>query len=226
MHDPGVLPGRQMRRCRQATGEQVMLGLQIRLVDPRRDGGPGRLGQLELHRPLRLSLDDHGSGQDLIGVHHVPHPQAHQITAAQLAVDCQVEHGQVADLMFVLQVESNGPDILWLERWLLAYQLAFVPGLAGLVGFHVRLPRSGWESDCVAEWRMAAFRQPAKRMRRARSGRDHCAAGDRRIQPTTHRRSTGGSCCNRTGVRVWSVGRRAAGIMIVWMQSTKFGNDS
>jgi hypothetical protein len=120
--------------------EQIVLRLQTRLVDPRGDGQPGRLGQLELHRPLRLSLDDHGSGQVLIGVHHVPHPQAHQITAPQLAVDCQVEHGQVADLMFVLQVESNGPDILWLERWFLADQLAFVSGLVGLIGLHVRLP--------------------------------------------------------------------------------------
>jgi len=39
--------------------------------------------------------------------------------------------------------------------------LPLVPGLAGLAGFHVRLPRSGWESDSVADWRMAAFRHLA-----------------------------------------------------------------
>jgi len=39
--------------------------------------------------------------------------------------------------------------------------LPFVPRLAGLVGFHVGLPRRGWESDSVADWRMAAFRHPA-----------------------------------------------------------------
>ena len=56
-------------------------------------------------------------GQDLIGVHHVPNPQAHQIAAPQPAVDRQVEHCQVADLVFVLQVESNRPDILGLQWW-------------------------------------------------------------------------------------------------------------
>ena len=142
MHDPGVLTRRDVRRDRKTTGEQVVLRLHIGLFNPSSDSQPGRLGQLELHRPLRLSLDDHGSGQDLIGVNHVAHPQAHQIAAAQLAVDRQVEHGQVADLMPVLQVESNGPDILWLERWLLADQLAFVPGLVGLIGLRVRLPRN------------------------------------------------------------------------------------
>jgi len=39
-------------------------------------------------------------------------------------------------------MDSNGPDVLWPEWWLLADQLAFVPGFVSLIGFHVRLPRS------------------------------------------------------------------------------------
>lgn len=70
--------------------------LLIGLFDPGSDSQPGRLGQLELHRPLRLSLHHHRAEQDLIGVHDVPDPWVHQIAAPQAAVDRQVEHRQVA----------------------------------------------------------------------------------------------------------------------------------
>ena len=102
---------------------------------------------------------------------HIANPKAHQITTAQLAVDRQVEYGQVADVVRILEMESNGPDILWLERWLLADQLAFVPAGVDLIGFPVRLPRSGWKPDCVAESQMAAFRRSGERVNLARSGK-------------------------------------------------------
>ena len=43
---------------------------------------------------------------------HVPDAQIHQIAAPQLAADRQVKYGQVADLVFIMLVDSNGPDIL------------------------------------------------------------------------------------------------------------------
>ncbi|KVW95898.1 hypothetical protein ABW22_09285 [Thiobacillus denitrificans] len=130
-----------MRRFRQATREQIVLRPQIRLFDPCRYGRPGRFGQFELHRSLGLSLHDHRPGQYLVAVCHVPNVQIHQIASTQLAVDRQVEHGQVTNAMFVLEVDSDGPDVLGFEWWLLADQLAFVPRLTRLIGFHVRLLR-------------------------------------------------------------------------------------
>jgi len=118
-----------MRRFRQAAGEQIAFRPQIRHFDPCSDGGSGRLGQFELHWALGLSLHDHRSGQYLIAVRHVPNVQVHQIAATQLAVDRQVEHGKVANLVRVLEMDSDSPDVLGLEWWLLADQLAFVPGL-------------------------------------------------------------------------------------------------
>lgn len=112
-----------MRRFRQATGEQIVLRPQVRHLDPCRDGRPGRLSQFELYRALGLSLHDHCSGQYLVPVRHVPNVQIHQIAATQLAVDRQVEHGQVANAMFVLKVDSDGPDVPRLEWWFLADQL-------------------------------------------------------------------------------------------------------
>jgi len=70
----------------------------------------------------------------------------------------------------MLAVELDGPDILRLERWLLADQLAFVPGLASLIGFPFRLPRSEWEPGCVAESETTAFRRSVGRVRSAKTG--------------------------------------------------------
>jgi hypothetical protein len=53
--------------------------------------------------------------------------QADEIAAAELAVDGQVEQGKVTDGMCILEVDTDGPDVLWLERGLLADQLPRVP---------------------------------------------------------------------------------------------------
>ena len=96
MYDPCVLARGDMWRSRRATGEQIVLRLQIRRFDPCGDSGSGRFGQLKLHRPLYLPLHHHRVGQALIGVQDVPDAQGHQIAAPQLAVNRQVEHGQIA----------------------------------------------------------------------------------------------------------------------------------
>jgi len=48
----------------------------------------------------------------------------------------------------------------------------------GLIGFHVRLPRSGWESDCVAESPAAAFGRSAERVQPAINGPSSSLAAD------------------------------------------------
>ena len=81
VYDPGILASRNMRRFRLTTGEQILLRLQIRFFDPCRNRGSRRLGQVELHRLLGLSLHDHRSGHYLVGVHHISNPQVDEITA-------------------------------------------------------------------------------------------------------------------------------------------------
>ena len=39
----------------------------------------------------------------------------------------------------LVPLNSNSPDVLWLQRRFLADQLAFVPGFPVLIGFHDRL---------------------------------------------------------------------------------------
>src|SRR2546426_8446584 len=117
-----------MGRLRETARKQVLLRLQVRLVDPGCDCGSGRFRQVKLHWPLGLSLHDHRSGQNLVAVRDIANTQIDEITTAQLAVDCEVEHRQVSNLLAVLEVDSDCPDILWLEWRLLPDQLAFVPG--------------------------------------------------------------------------------------------------
>ena len=74
--------------------------------------------------------------------------QIHEIAAARLTIDGQVEQGEIADGMGILQVDSDRPDIFWLQRWLLADELSLVPGFAFRVGFPDRLLGCGSEFDC------------------------------------------------------------------------------
>src|SRR5471030_1733797 len=104
-----------MGRLGEAAGIQALLRLQFRLLDPRRDCGPRRFSQLELYRPLSFSLNDNRPGQDLIPVRDVSNAEIDKIATAKLAVDREVKHCQVSDLMRVLKLNSDGPDILQLE---------------------------------------------------------------------------------------------------------------
>jgi hypothetical protein len=84
-------------------------------------------------------------GQDLIDVGDIANSQTDKVTAAQFAVDCEVEQGNIADSMSVLKVDPDGPNVFGAERWFLADQLAFVPRLMGLFGLYGTLPQERWE---------------------------------------------------------------------------------
>lgn len=101
-----------MGRLSQAARKQALLRLQLRLLDPRRDCGPRRFGQLELYRPLRFSLNDHGPSQDLVSVRDVADAEIDEIATTQLTVDREVEHCQVSNLMGILKLNSDRPDVL------------------------------------------------------------------------------------------------------------------
>jgi len=105
-----------------------LLRFQFRLLDPGGDCDPRRLRQFKLHGPLRFSLHDHRTGQNPVAVSDVPNMQIDQVATPQFAVDREVEHGKVSNLMIVLKLNSDCPNVLRLQRWLLANQLAFVPG--------------------------------------------------------------------------------------------------
>jgi hypothetical protein len=54
-------------------------------------------------------------------------PNGNNITATKFAVDCQIEHGEVASAAFDLELCPDRPDVFGSQRWLCASQLSLVP---------------------------------------------------------------------------------------------------
>ena len=60
----------------------------------------------------------------------VPNAKADEVTASQLAVDRDIEHGEIADAAFVLQAGSNGSNVLRLEGRLRSDYSTVVPRMS------------------------------------------------------------------------------------------------
>jgi hypothetical protein len=65
-------------------------------------------------------LHHHSASCYLVAVADVPDLEANQVAAAQLAVDSQVGEGKLAKPAFHLEADAKCPDVLGLERRLLA----------------------------------------------------------------------------------------------------------
>jgi len=83
--------------------------------------------QLETHRSARLLLSDGRSVHRVAARRHVIDAQGNDITAAQLAVDSEVEERQIALSIRHLELSSYRPDVAWSQRWLGADELSFIP---------------------------------------------------------------------------------------------------
>lgn len=79
---------------------------------------------------------------------NIPDVQADKITAAKLAVDSQVEHGQITNGMRILEVDANSLYVFWFEGRFLADQLPLIPGFSLVDGFHDRLLGCLSDVDC------------------------------------------------------------------------------
>src|ERR1700724_747566 len=125
--DPRILPGRKMRRLCNAARKEKLLWLQMGHCDPGGNRVPRLLGDLKLHRPLRLLLHDNRAGGNMAALDYVVDAKPHQIAPTQLAVDRKVEQREFPGSMIQLQSNPDGPDLLQLQWGFLAEQLAFVP---------------------------------------------------------------------------------------------------
>jgi hypothetical protein len=83
--------------------------------------------QLELDRPARLLLCDRSSRPHPAAADKLTDPDLHDVAAAQLAVDGEVEERAVAEASFPVEPEPYGPDLLRLERALCADHASGVP---------------------------------------------------------------------------------------------------
>jgi hypothetical protein len=77
-------------------GEHEVIERTTPAFQPRQEAGASGFEELELHRPLGLSLDDDGPRTDVAAADKLANSQLDDVAAAQLAVDGKVEHGAVA----------------------------------------------------------------------------------------------------------------------------------
>jgi hypothetical protein len=73
------------------------------------------LGNLELHWPAGLPLEDDRAVANAITRRHVGDLQANQVTAAKLAVQGKVEERQIPQPLLHLKTYADAPDLDWLQ---------------------------------------------------------------------------------------------------------------
>jgi hypothetical protein len=72
----------------------------------------------------------------------VPYPQLPEVAGTELAVDGQIEKGEISTLICDLESYANRPYLLKFERGFLAYEFSLFPGLTSGncgAGIHDRL---------------------------------------------------------------------------------------
>src|SRR5262249_24597383 len=110
-----------------ATREQVLARLTAGDAKIIVEGLARRLGQLEANGTAGFPLPDICSVDGVAIGRHVIDAQCHEIAAAELAIDGQIEHRQIARALFKLQLGADGPDMTGPQRRFRAGYLALVP---------------------------------------------------------------------------------------------------
>ena len=117
-----------MWRVVGAAREGIVLKRAASVFQPGLKTGASRFEQLELDRPARLLLRDSGSRPHPAAADKLTDSDLHDVAAAQLAVDGEVEERAVAEVSFPVEPESDGPNLLRLERALRTDHASGVPG--------------------------------------------------------------------------------------------------
>src|SRR5260370_25679356 len=97
------------------------------------DGLAGLLTQFKSDGPRGFLLSNRCAVRRIAAGGDILDPDGDDVTAAKLAVDRQIEHSEVANSAFDLELRPDRPDGFWSQRWPCPCQPAFVPRHA-LVG--------------------------------------------------------------------------------------------
>src|SRR5579871_6620723 len=84
---------------------------------------PSLIAQFKPDCPARLLLPDGCSIRRVTARGNIIDPDRNDIAATELAVDRQIEHGQVAGAAFDLEFCPDGPDVFGPQWWLRSSQL-------------------------------------------------------------------------------------------------------
>ena len=120
-HQAGVLARREVPGGPLAARKQIAVGRQLADLDPTRDRVHGACRQFQAHRPAGLLLDDLAARLHGEAVGDVGNSKTKEIASTKLAIDCQVEQGEVSGILSGLQADSQGPHLLLSQRGFLSY---------------------------------------------------------------------------------------------------------
>src|SRR5215472_16721344 len=132
-HEACILACRHTTAAMPTAREQKLARLLARRSQVVLDRLPGLFGQLELDRPSRLPLPDGSAFDRVAGRRNALDLEGHHVATAQLAVDRQIEHGEVSGATLDHHSSPDRPDVLRAEWGLGSDQLALVPGRAGMI---------------------------------------------------------------------------------------------
>lgn len=90
---------------------------------------------LELHWPTGFLLDHHRAVSDFRPGQEITYLQLHQITAAELAVDCEVEQCPIPQSLFAIKEETDRLNLLLGQGPLCADRLTGIPYRTVLLGW-------------------------------------------------------------------------------------------
>lgn len=126
MNDTRVLSGGEMSGGVQAAGEQGIVRLNVRAVDPGSNRHSRRQGDLELDRSIGLLLHDNRPDSNQGAMRDFPQLELHEIAGAKLLVNGKIEQSEVANRMGQLEAHPDRPDVAEQRRFL-AHELSIVP---------------------------------------------------------------------------------------------------
>jgi len=132
MNDARVLACREVRLLPETARKQALTPSATKAGQPIFDSAPGLLGDFELNRLACLLLDYRRSIADPPAGAHVVDFKPNEVAAPELAVNGQIEHGEIAFAALQLESHPDRPHILRLQRPLLTDQASLVPRLAAL----------------------------------------------------------------------------------------------
>ncbi len=125
-----------------SAGKQEVVRLQPSIFDPRLQGISGGCRDFELDWPLGLVLHDDGAGRHLVAMAHISDTKSHPRSLLSIP---RLRSASSRMRPSIWMAGTQCPDVLGLERCLLADDLALVPRLT-MSGvsycFHDGLPSS------------------------------------------------------------------------------------
>ena len=98
------------------SGEQELAGAFARAAEILIDRVTGLLTQFKSDRTPGLLLTNRCAIRRVSASGDILDPDGNDITAPKLAVDCEIEHGEVASATFNLELRSNRPNVFGSQR--------------------------------------------------------------------------------------------------------------